>query len=74
MATYDEEKQFTCPKEPFKSAELLKKIQMHGSVTCVLNYLEYLTMKCNVQDRKLHTELGCLFVHYIQMIVNRAGP
>lgn len=47
---------------------------MNGSVTCVLNYLEYLTMKCNVQDKKLHTELGCLFVHYIQMIVNRAGP
>jgi len=63
-----------CPKPPFKSEELLKKIQQNGSVTCVLYYLEYLTLKCNIQEKKLHTELACLFVHYISLIVGKAGP
>lgn len=66
-------KPWTCPIPPFKSHELLKKIQVNGSVSCVLRYLEYLTLVCNVQDEKLHTELGCLFVRYIAMIVKNSG-
>lgn len=41
-------KPWTCPIPPFKSHELLKKIQVNGSVSCVLRYLEYLTLVCNV--------------------------
>ena len=46
---------------------------MNGSVSCVLRYLEYLTLVCNVQEEKLHTELGCLFVRYITMIVKNSS-
>lgn len=71
--SYDRRKPFTCPIPPFKSPDLLKKIQMTGSVTCVLYYLEYLTLDCNVLEKRLHTELGCLFVRYISMIVKNEG-
>lgn len=51
-----------CTVPPFKSVSLLTMIQSKGNIRCSLKYLEYLTIKCNVKDRRLHTELGCLYI------------
>ena len=44
-----------------------------GNVKCCLKYLEYLTLKCNVPKRHLHTELGCLYIRYINKLIKKAG-
>ena len=50
---------------PFMSDKLLKMIQSKGNIKCCLKYLEYLTLRCRVKQKRLHTELGCLYIQYI---------
>ena len=61
------EKDGECPKPPFMSTKLLKMIHEKGNIRCSLKYFEYLTLKCKVKERKIHTELGC---QYIQNVLN----
>lgn len=60
-----------CGKVPFMSDSLLKLIHQKGNIRCSLRYLDYLTIKCNVKERRLHTELGCLYVQYISRLLNK---
>ena len=60
-----------CEKVPFMSDSLLKLIHQKGNIRCSLRYLDYLTIKCNVKERRLHTELGCLYVQYITRLLNK---
>ena len=55
-------KDYECTAPPFMSDKLLTMIQSNGNIRCSLKYLEYLTLKCNVKERRLHTELGCLYI------------
>jgi hypothetical protein len=59
-------KDYVCSKPPFMSENLLHMLQTKGNRRCSVRYLEYLCLKCNVQDRNLHTSLGCLYVKMIQ--------
>ena len=64
-------KDYECQSPPFMSDKLLTMIQSKGNIRCSLKYLEYLTLKCNVKERRLHTELGCLYIQYIQRLLKQ---
>ena len=49
------------------STNLLKLIHEKGNIACSLRYFDYLTLRCKVKDKKIHTELG---FQYIQNIIN----
>jgi hypothetical protein len=34
-----------------------------------MKYLEYLVLDCGVVDAPIHTELGCLYVDFIKLIL-----
>ena len=51
-----------CERAPFMSDKLIKMIKEKGGIKCCLKYLEYLTLKCNIKDKRLHSELGCLYI------------
>ena len=53
------------------SVKLIKLIEAKGGIRCILKYLQYLTLKCQVKDRPFHTELGCLYVQYISRELNK---
>jgi hypothetical protein len=53
-------KDYICENPPFISEKLLKMMQTKGGTRCSLKYMDYLTLKCNVQDRMLHTRYGTL--------------
>lgn len=61
-------------RPPFISDKLLKTIQTKGGTRCSLIYLEYLTLKCNVDNRLLHTRYGSLLVQYIHSILRKKFP
>ena len=44
------------------SKKLLKNIGTKGNIKLGVSYLEYVTLKCRVADRRLHTELGELYI------------
>lgn len=67
-------KDFVCEVQPFKSDKLLKMIQAKGGIRCSLKYMEYLTLSCNVQERRLHTSLGCLYVQQISSRLQKKFP
>jgi hypothetical protein len=52
-----------------KSDKVLRYIKDHGGPKACLKYLEYLTLECGVSDHPIHTELGCLYVQYINSIL-----
>ena len=56
---------------PFKSETLVKNIQSKSTKSFLL-YAEYLTIKCNVPERWLHTDLGCIFVRNIARAIKKA--
>lgn len=57
--------------KPFMSNSLIDYFNMEGGSKCLLRYLEYLTIKCNVSSKQLHTELGCLYVRCIVSLVKK---
>jgi hypothetical protein len=64
-------KKYSSEKAPFMSDKLLKMIQSKGNIRCSLKYLEYLTLKCSVDESRLHTELGCIYVQYIERLLRK---
>lgn len=54
-----------CTNAPFSSNKLLRMIMSKGKIQCSLQYLEYLTLKCNSTQATLHNELGCLYINFI---------
>lgn len=62
---------FKCEKPPFKSKKLLQMIQQKGRNWCLLKYLEYITLKCNLQDSIYHTELGQLYIQQISKVFKK---
>ena len=37
-----------------------------------MRYLEYLTVKCNVPDKNLHTDLGCIYVRCVAKLIKKS--
>lgn len=67
-------KDHECKKPPFTSEKLLKMIQTKGGVRCVLKYMDYLTLYCNVKDPMLHTRYGTLQIQFIRSILAKKYP
>ena len=58
--------------KPFMSDSLINYINSEGNAKCLIRYLEYLTLKCNVTSKDLHTELGCLYIRCIISLVKKS--
>lgn len=61
----------TDKREPLKSEKILRFIKDQGGIYGCLKYLEYLTFECQVDDAPIHTELGCLYVAYINNFLEK---
>jgi len=55
-------KDFKCTKPPFTSNKLLKMMMSKANMWGAIRYLDYLTLKCNIADRNLHTTLGSWYI------------
>ncbi len=44
---------------------VLREVKARGGVRGCMRYMEYLTMECGGKDERVHTELACLYVQYI---------
>ena len=55
-------------EDPYKSSKVFEYLKQYGAKTC-LKYLEYLALECDVKDPPIHTELACLYVDYIKIIL-----
>lgn len=58
-------------KDPFMSDKLLKTIHSKGGIRSLLKYLEFLTLKCKVEDQRLHTKYVVNLIQLINSILDK---
>jgi hypothetical protein len=57
--------------QPFCSVEVLTVIKKNGGVKHSIKYFEYLVNERKVMDCKIHTELACMYIQCIKVLLNK---